>query len=140
MDMPSCVRGACVVVDIWGDERLDRPDVLDLGENHWAIPSGWNPQRDINPQYDGIADIPLVGYSILHIRSDGAKCSGFVTLDTPEIKAVFTGHQVWQIHSLDPLHIEPSILCKMPIGKDDAGETIYCHDHGFIRGGRWVVA
>lgn len=33
----------------------------------------------------------------------------------------------WTLHSLDPLHIEPSLLCRA------------CGAHGFIRGGRWVA-
>lgn len=35
---------------------------------------------------------------------------------------------VWTLVSLEPLHLEPSILCQI------------CGNHGFIRGGRWVSA
>lgn len=34
----------------------------------------------------------------------------------------------WEVQSLDPLTISPSVLC------------MSCQHHGFIRGGRWVPA
>lgn len=38
----------------------------------------------------------------------------------------------WQVHSIEPLHIEPSVLC----APDKGG----CGTHGWIRDGRWVPA
>lgn len=33
---------------------------------------------------------------------------------------------LWELHSLEPLHVEPSILCHT------------CGEHGFIRDGKWI--
>lgn len=49
-------------------------------------------------------------------------CAGFVP---------FKSHNPdygWDVHSLDPLHLEPSLLCRL------------CGSHGFIRAGVWVPA
>lgn len=49
-------------------------------------------------------------------------CAGFVP---------FKSHNPdhgWDVHSLDPLHLEPSLLCRL------------CGSHGFIRAGAWVPA
>lgn len=46
--------------------------------------------------------------------------------------ASWDGHMppshTWTLVSLEPLHIEPSLLCGV------------CGDHGFIRNGKWVPA
>lgn len=39
----------------------------------------------------------------------------------------------WELRTLDPLHVEPSIRCAMP------GPEHHAH-HGWIRDGRWVQA
>lgn len=44
---------------------------------------------------------------------EGDPCAGSVTFGR------------WQLHSLDPLHVEPSILCS-------------CGRHGYVRDGKWV--
>lgn len=49
-------------------------------------------------------------------------CAGFIP---------FKSHNPdygWDVHSLDPLHLEPSLLCRL------------CGSHGFIRSGTWVSA
>lgn len=53
----------------------------------------------------------------------GEWCEGVVVFWEPEP----SGGTVWTLHSVEPLHIEPSVLCN-------------CGDHGFIRDGRWVPA
>lgn len=35
----------------------------------------------------------------------------------------------WELHSLDPLHVEPSVACRT-----------HPHHHGWIREGKWVSA
>jgi hypothetical protein len=37
--------------------------------------------------------------------------------------------KLWTLHSLDPLHVEPSVQC-----------TVHPEHHGFIRNGRWEQA
>jgi hypothetical protein len=54
----------------------------------------------------------------------GDPCAGSVTFDLPEVTR--KGPK-WTLHSLDPLHVEPSILCS-------------CGRHGFVRAGRWEEA
>lgn len=55
------------------------------------------------------------------------RCAGSAMFDLPEVRDSGYGPALWRVHSLDPLHIEPSLLCD-------------CGHHGFIRDGRWVPA
>lgn len=76
-------------------------------------------------------DVEAAGLFIVHPSAGqnhipaGEPCAGSTPFDLPVNHE--DGHAVWQLHSLDPLHIEPSVLCS-------------CGDHGFIRDGRWVPA
>lgn len=63
----------------------------------------------------------------------GRRCMGGIIFDTPEARAAIPEHfargsGVWQLHSLDPLDVSPSLLC------------VTCGHHGFIRQGAWVEA
>lgn len=111
-------------------------DIIDLGHDHALRFFEWAPDRDLNPQYDGIADDPKAGAIIEHPRADnGEPCAGSVSFDTPTQQALNArqvelgkhGHPLWQIESWEPLTISPSVLCS-------------CGDHGYIREGRWVPA
>ena len=66
-----------------------------------------------------------------HLTKDGKPCRGFVSfLDgawANEFRNV-DGFQAWKVESWEPLTLSPSLLCKT------------CGDHGFIRGGKWVMA
>lgn len=67
-----------------------------------------------------------------HLRGDGTWCGGAVTFAghiAPKRADGTPGH-TWTVHSLDPLHLEPSLLCTAK----------GCGDHGFIREGRWIRA
>lgn len=55
----------------------------------------------------------------------GEPCAGSVTFDLPGLEGRHGPR--WALHSLDPLHVEPSILCS-------------CGRHGFVREGKWVEA
>ena len=59
-------------------------------------------------------------------------CEGAVFFDTRTNDGV-ADRPKWQLHALDPLHIEPSIRIS---GGPDNLECL----HGFIRSGRWVTA
>jgi hypothetical protein len=73
-------------------------------------------------------DDVLIGAMIEHKKPDGSDCWGGIYFDTPEARAKLAdGRNYWQVQSLDPLTVSPSVLC-------------YCGDHGFIREGRWVPA
>ncbi len=104
---------------------------LDLGDGHTLRFSMWSPDRELNPQYEGVPDIPRVGATVYHPTPAGETCSSGVYFDLPEVRERFpqlTDENVWQVVSWDPLTLSPSLLC------------MRCGDHGFIRGGKWVRA
>jgi hypothetical protein len=89
----------------------------------------WKPDRELNPQYEGIPDLDPAGVIIDHPRLDnGEPCSGAVNFYSEAHKEISFGNKriTWTVESLDPLTISPSVLCRG------------CGDHGFIRDGRWV--
>lgn len=71
-----------------------------------------------------------VGGLIRHPMPDGSTCTASILFDTPRAR-VYKKHsdgdkcQFWGVTSLDPLDINPSLVC-------------HCGDHGFIREGRWI--
>ena len=101
-------------------------ELIDLGSDHKMYYVGWSPDRELNPQYKDVPDIPKFGINIEHLTPQGVGCVGSVTFDLPEVRAL-TKHAVWQVESWEPLTISPSVLCS-------------CGDHGFIREGKWVKA
>jgi hypothetical protein len=100
-------------------------NVLDLGHGHTLRYFSWAPERDINPQYDGIPDEPQAGAILDHLKPDGSTCSGAVTFDTPTMQRVSPNANRWTVESWDPLTLSPSVLCRT------------CGDHGHVREGRW---
>lgn len=120
---------------------------LDLGDGHTLRYFGWSPDLDLNPQYQGIAGIPVekAGASIGHYRPDDPTryCEGGVTFDIPQMRAVNPDGVFWTVESWDPLTLSPSLLCKAPLFDDVTHKPIpntECGDHGFIREGKWVRA
>lgn len=108
-------------------------DRLELGHGVYARWLAFAPDRDLNPQYAHLPDNDRTGIIVGHVHDDGEVCEGAVLFDTPENhRGSDAGRPLWQVHSLDPLHIEPSIL----MSPDKGG----CGLHGFIRDGRWVPA
>jgi hypothetical protein len=107
---------------------------LDIGHGHTLSFYRWAPDRDLNPQYDGLADLDPAGAFINHPRMDGTgDCAGAVDFDVPQEYKDRWGkwgnrHAYWTVESLEPLTISPSVLC------------VTCGDHGFIREGRWIPA
>lgn len=64
------------------------------------------------------------GYGAIHIdhpMPDGGTCGHTATWD-----GSYPPSHTWELVSLDPLHLEPSLLCRV------------CGDHGFIRDGKWA--
>jgi hypothetical protein len=97
----------------------------DIGNHHSIRFFAWDPDRILNPQYDGIPPEPHAGLIIDHPHSKtGEMCSGAITFDTATMRKVTPDRAFWTVESWDPLTIFPSILCN-------------CGDHGFIRNGRW---
>lgn len=104
--------------------------VYDLGNGITATTTSWSPDRELNPQYAGRADIDPCGLIIDF--PDG--CSGSVLFNLSGMSETFVGNDLWELHSLDPLHIEPSVL--EPGMKLEADHR----HHGWIRDGKWVDA
>src|SRR4051794_20237369 len=90
---------------------------LDFGSNVRGKWYGWGPDRELNPQYAEIPDTDRLGIILWHLKPDGESCVGSVMFDVLQAQG-FHGAK-WQVQSLDPLSITPSILCK-------------CGFHGFI--------
>jgi hypothetical protein len=66
-----------------------------------------------------------VGLIVYHPSArDGKPCVGSILFDLEGVAAAFPNSARWTVHSLDPLHVEPSLLCS-------------CGHHGWIRAGRW---
>jgi hypothetical protein len=86
---------------------------------HWV---GWHPDRDLNPQYDGIPDLERAALVLLCPHGQGV-----VPVHPPEYQAVF-GQPSWTVESWEPLTLSPSIL------------RTECGCHGYIRSGVWVAA
>lgn len=102
---------------------------IDIGHDHFIRYVGWYPDRELNPQYADQPDVEHWGVLVTHKKPDGSYCSSFATFDGPQQrKERGVGGHFWQVHSIEPLTLSPSLLCKI------------CSDHGFIREGRWVPA
>jgi hypothetical protein len=106
----------------------------DLGNGVTAHTYGYHPDRELNPQDANVPDMEIVG---LHVQfADG--CVALAILGLPGVKEVFK-EPIWDVHSLDPLHIEPSL--SRP-GKENCARVDHtnCHHHnhhGHIRNGQW---
>ncbi len=92
-------------------------ELVDLGDNHYI---SWLSDSDGNK----------IGFLEWHDckRDDQFLTAGTVMFDIPEAQAYQSGQARWQLYSLDPIHVEPSIACRS------------CSNHGFIRNGKWVNA
>jgi hypothetical protein len=109
-------------------------DAVDIGLEHRMRYTQWAPDRELNPQYEGIPDVPKWGLLIEHPKKPGDEACGWddhciaaVTFESEVQHLVAPDRTVWQVQSWDPLTISPSIGC-------------HCGDHGFIQEGRWVAA
>ena len=114
----------------YDQEEWDNYD-LDLGHNHRLRYFQWDPDLELNPQYEHIREhlsVLKAGASVNHLKSDGSLCRGAVHFDLPVLQGVFAKGAKWQVLSWEPLTLAPSLLCGA------------CGDHGFIREGKWVVA
>ena len=108
---------------------------IDLGDNHAYKFFSWNPDRELNPQYDAIADIPRMGASVVHLTRKGEPCQSAIHFDLPAVhqleehtkrwcaaKGIAYGkYPTWAVQSFEPLSVTPSLLCT--IGKAAAAIT-----------------
>ena len=68
-----------------------------------------------------------------HLTPEGKLCQGSLTITGGAWHREFIGHPdggivSWELLSVDPITISPSVLCRV------------CGDHGFIQNGKWVKA
>lgn len=56
------------------------------------------------------------------------RCAGSILFDLPGMAEAFPNRELWQVISLDPLSLHPSIHCACP----------GCTHSGWIRGGMWI--
>lgn len=103
-------------------------DGVDIGHGVTIRYAGWSPDRDLNPQYDGIPDIERHVVLVAHTTPDGRPCMSGATLDSETARRFESPDSLWTVVSWEPLTLWPSLLCRM------------CGHHGFIRDGRWVPA
>ncbi len=122
-------------IDIGGGHKL-RMTTIEWDEEH----------LELNPWYRPLAERFGSGphpYGLIDFHDvkdrPGERHGGGITFNTEitrayhevvDARARELGHAVlphvtWELHSLDPLHVEPSLLCG-------------CGSHGFIRAGAWV--
>jgi len=100
---------------------------LELGHGHVVHLVSWSPDRELNPQYAELPDVPVYGLIVDHISPSGVEHSGSIVFEGEVARKVAPGRDTWTLVSLDPLTVEPSLACS-------------CGDHGFILGGAWVPA
>lgn len=102
---------------------------MDIGDGFAYEFFQWAPDRELNPQYIGIPDVERAG---IHLLKDGVSI-GTCWFDTPEVRAIPSTKTMWQLVSLAPLHIEPSIQTYKYVDGQHVPEY-----HGYIRQDRWV--
>lgn len=93
---------------------------FDFGNGYVGRKVGWHPDRELNPQYDGIPDND---FTALILKCGPHDFEGAVSLD----RGIPGQRKPWTVLSEDPLTLDPSIQAQ-------------CGCHGYIREGRWVSA
>lgn len=101
---------------------------IDLGDDHAIQFAQWAPDRDLNPQYEGIPDVERYAAMVKHLTPTGESCTGAITFDGEVARQIEPGKGRWTVESWEPLTLSPSLLCRE------------CGDHGFVRRGKWVRA
>jgi uncharacterized protein DUF6527 len=107
---------------------------LDFGSGVRACWTSWKPDRELNPQYEGIPDVERWGMILDHpdARNTAQRHHSGITFAGPVQAQIDPSRPAWQVESWEPLTLSPSILCNV----DKSG----CGLHGFIRQGLWVPA
>jgi hypothetical protein len=114
----------------------------------------WAPDRELNPQYADEPDIDPAGITIWRLepiepgqvaRGDDDEPEGMIWtavgacwFNSPQADKLRGQNAGWDLYSIDPLHIEPSVQM-YEYDSTKAPKSKPSH-HGWIRGGRWVPA
>jgi hypothetical protein len=102
----------------------------DLGSGYSMKYMQWSPDRKLNPQYEGIPDVPKYGIIVRcpHENTGLESGGGGSVIFHGEVADLIDGDRAkWVVESWDPLTLSPSILMKL------------CGCHGWIKEGRWVT-
>ena len=101
---------------------------FDLGNNHIAMWYGWNPDRNLNPQFAHLPDVEHFTLAIAHLTPDGKPCQSAIHFHGEVQDQLLEPSQIWDLRSApgEPLTVVPSVLC------------MRCQDHGFITDGKWI--
>lgn len=95
-------------------------EVIDIGSEFSFTYFGWNPDRELNPQFHDCPNIEKAGLLLKCPHGEGG------------IHFKIEGHRLfqegWTVESWEPLTLSPSILRRE------------CGCHGYIREGKWVTA
>lgn len=108
---------------------------IDLGSGHsFQYVTGHEQQTPYSvTTADGVTHENLIGIIEWHLDLDERECGGSVLFaGYARTRPDGTKGPEWQVNSLDPLDLSPSIHCH----PDSGG----CGSHGYIREGRWVDA
>jgi hypothetical protein len=110
----------------------DRDGDVDLGSGFSFSFMAWDPDRELNPQYDGVPSIERYGALIYHpdARDPAKRHMSAIIFDTATALVLEPKKPKWQVQSYEPLTISPSVFCNPAKGG--------CGAHGFIREGRWI--
>lgn len=116
--------------------QWDEQDWIDLGDDHHFVwldgSTATHEERFPETTHPSAGDgrpVTRCGIIVDHRNPNtGERCAGAVmfakVLNPSEHEAK---RPIWECVNLDPLHLEPSILCS-------------CGDHGYVRDGRWQRA
>ncbi len=101
---------------------------IELGMDHWMQ---WFVPFDGPEEYIGvIVWHPAKPEDTRCIENHDGWCGGAIHFNVPQnaniLKADGTPRPKWNVESLDPLSLNPSLGC-------------HCGDHGFIKQGRWAI-
>lgn len=113
----------------------EEPDPLDFGNGPPPLDFGYGVRgRWYNGRREGDEHVGLLySHPMPNPPVPGRRCMGSILFDTPAAREAIPehfakGHAAWQLNSLEPLDVSPSLLC------------VTCGHHGFIRNGAWVPA
>lgn len=113
-------------------------DAVPIGVDHWVTFVRYT--ADQEP--DAPAPAGIVEW---HYRADRpgeqVLCAGAVMWWRPEAERGQENKPVWDLVSLDPLDLNPSVHCNpaKPAGEEDPARR-GCGMHGYIHGGVWTDA
>lgn len=121
---------------------------IDLGEGFSYKFFQWDVNRRLNPQCRGVPAVAKAGVLIYGAPHDAASPDaeheplGACWFNIPEVMAIPGSDTLttWELVSLDPLHIEPSVqMYWYDITRPEDQRLVPWH-HGWIHYGRWSWA